>query len=95
VRSAGMPRVMSAPSGTVTFLFTDIEGSTRLWQLDEVAMRAAFSREHITPARASLDPIRFGMDRERAGIGGPPNASCARMFSRVWVVSPYQRCFGS
>jgi class 3 adenylate cyclase len=32
---------MGAPSGTVTFLFTDIEGSTRLWQLDEGAMRQA------------------------------------------------------
>ena len=36
--------VMSAPSGTVTFLFTDIEGSTRLWQADETAMGAALSR---------------------------------------------------
>jgi class 3 adenylate cyclase len=34
---------MGAPSGTVTFLFTDIEGSTRLWQLDETAMRGAVS----------------------------------------------------
>jgi class 3 adenylate cyclase len=25
----------------MTFLFTDIEGSTRLWQLDEQAMRRA------------------------------------------------------
>src|SRR5579862_3715740 len=33
-----------APSGTVTFLFTDIEGSTRLWQRDERAMRAAVAR---------------------------------------------------
>jgi len=35
---------MAAPSGTVTFLFTDIEGSTLLWQRDESAMRAALSR---------------------------------------------------
>jgi class 3 adenylate cyclase len=28
----------------VTFLFTDIEGSTRLWQASETAMRAALSR---------------------------------------------------
>ena len=27
------------PHGTVTFLFTDIEGSTRLWEQDPVAMR--------------------------------------------------------
>ena len=32
------------PSGTVTFLFTDIEGSTRLWEDEPVAMRAAVER---------------------------------------------------
>ena len=35
---------MVGSSGTVTFLFTDIEGSTRLWQADEAAMRSALSR---------------------------------------------------
>ena len=29
------------PSGTVTFLFTDVEGSTRRWEADPEAMRAA------------------------------------------------------
>jgi class 3 adenylate cyclase len=32
------------PVGTVTFLFTDIEGSTRLWQEDEASMRQAVAR---------------------------------------------------
>jgi predicted ATPase/class 3 adenylate cyclase len=32
------------PVGTVTFLFTDIEGSTRLWQEDEALMRRAVAR---------------------------------------------------
>ena len=31
----------AAPSGVVTFLFTDIEGSTRRWEADADAMRAA------------------------------------------------------
>src|SRR6201997_2923288 len=31
----------AAPSGVVTFLFTDIEGSTRRWESDADAMRAA------------------------------------------------------
>ncbi len=32
------------PSGTVTFLLTDLEGSTRLWEQDPEAMRAAMVR---------------------------------------------------
>src|SRR4051812_26067389 len=39
VRSALMG--LRPPSGTVTFLFTDIEGSTRRWEADPEAMRAA------------------------------------------------------
>src|SRR5215217_3162333 len=35
------------PSGTVTFLFTDVEGSTRRWEQDSVAMRTAIVR-HFT-----------------------------------------------
>jgi len=34
----------AAPSGTVTFLFTDIEGSTRLWESAPEAMRDALAR---------------------------------------------------
>ena len=30
--------VADLPSGTVPFLFTDIEGSTALWERDQVAM---------------------------------------------------------
>ena len=32
------------PTGTVTFLFTDIEGSTRLWEQHPEAMKAALAR---------------------------------------------------
>lgn len=34
----------AAPGGTVTLLFTDIEGSTRLWETHGSAMRAALAR---------------------------------------------------
>ena len=34
------------PSGTVTFLFTDIEGSTALWERDQAAMATAVERHH-------------------------------------------------
>ena len=33
----------AAPSGVVTFLFTDVEGSTRRWENDAQAMRAALA----------------------------------------------------
>jgi len=33
----------AAPSGVVTFLFTDVEGSTRRWEADADAMRAALA----------------------------------------------------
>src|SRR5512143_2059738 len=32
------------PTGTVTFLFTDIEGSTRLWETQRSAMQKALAR---------------------------------------------------
>ena len=36
------------PSGTVTFLFTDVEGSTRRWESDPDEMRAALERHDRT-----------------------------------------------
>jgi class 3 adenylate cyclase len=41
------------PSGTVTFLFTDIEGSTRLWQTHPEAMSEALER-HDVVLRAAI-----------------------------------------
>ncbi len=42
------------PSGTVTFLFTDIEGSTALWERDRQAMAAAVDR-HLALLRAAIE----------------------------------------
>jgi class 3 adenylate cyclase len=39
--------VVDLPFGTVTFLLTDIEGSTALWERDRAAMREAVAR-HLT-----------------------------------------------
>ena len=45
------------PSGTVTFLFTDLEGSTRLWEEHPDAMPAALAR-HDELLRAAIDDAR-------------------------------------
>jgi predicted ATPase/class 3 adenylate cyclase len=50
--------VASPPTGTVTFLFTDIEGSTKLWEDDAPAMQAALVRH---------DEILKGAIEERDG----------------------------
>jgi predicted ATPase/class 3 adenylate cyclase len=42
------------PSGTVTFLFTDIEGSTALWERDRAAMAAAVAR-HFHLLRSAIE----------------------------------------
>ena len=42
------------PSGTVTFVFTDVEGSTSLWQENPRAMAAALAR-HDDIVRAAVE----------------------------------------
>jgi predicted ATPase/class 3 adenylate cyclase len=46
--------VSGIPSGTVTLLFTDVEGSTRLWEADPAAMAAAL-REHDDLVRGAIE----------------------------------------
>ena len=36
--------MVDLPTGTVTFLYTDIEGSTRRWEAQPQAMRVALAR---------------------------------------------------
>jgi class 3 adenylate cyclase len=50
--------VASPPTGTVTFLFTEIEGSAKLWEDDAPAMQAALVRH---------DEILKGALEERDG----------------------------
>jgi predicted ATPase/class 3 adenylate cyclase/Tfp pilus assembly protein PilF len=44
--------VASPPTGTVTFLFTDIEGSTRMWERNPKAMQVALARHDELLRRA-------------------------------------------
>ena len=50
-----------APSGTVTFMLTDLEGSTRMWEQEPTAMKSAMVRhdELLERAVASNDGFVF------------------------------------
>src|SRR5262245_5931312 len=64
----GTLRVMAGlPSGTVTFLFTDLEGSTRLWEELPEAMSDALGR-HDEILRTAVD-AHDGVVLSRMGDG--------------------------
>src|SRR5688500_6371618 len=71
------------PSGTVTFLFTDIAGSTALWERDRTAMQTAVDR-HLTlldAAIASHHGIHFNTvgDAVQAAFPTAPDAVAAAL----------------
>ena len=70
------------PSGTVTFLFTDIKGSTRLWETDPAGMRLALAA-HDEMVRAAVDAhdgmcFRLGGTGWRRRSPGPRRRSTPR-----------------
>ncbi|MGH7729425.1 MAG: adenylate/guanylate cyclase domain-containing protein, partial [Vulcanimicrobiaceae bacterium] len=56
MRPIGLERDQQAPrpTGTVSFLFTDIEGSTQRWERDQAAMEVAL-RRHDALTRAAVE----------------------------------------
>jgi class 3 adenylate cyclase len=58
--------MVGLPSGTVTFLFTDIEGSTALWERDRTVMASVVER-HLRPLREGVvahdSAVRMSDDR--------------------------------
>jgi class 3 adenylate cyclase len=58
------------PSGTVTFLFTDIEGSTALWERDPAGMRAAVARHDALLASAIEVHCFADMNAPRSNYAG-------------------------
>ena len=53
-RAAGLAMSWARPTGTVTFLFTDIEGSTRLWDDQGDVMAVALAR-HDEIVRGAIE----------------------------------------
>src|SRR5262245_31998560 len=69
------------PTGTVTFLFTDLEGSTRRWEDDPDGMRAAMARhdallEEAITGHGGVVFVRMG-DGMAAAFGSAPDAVVA------------------
>jgi class 3 adenylate cyclase len=50
------------PSGSVTFLLTDIEGSTKRWQETPEPMKAALARHHALLQQA-IEPMKATSSR--------------------------------
>jgi class 3 adenylate cyclase len=75
----GSPDMVHLPSGTVTFLFTDLEGSTRLWEAEPDRMADALARHDrlcgttIASHRGSL--IKTTGDGLHAVFGDPADAT--------------------
>ena len=68
----------AAPSGVVTFLFTDIEGSTRRWEADGESMRKALAA-HDETLRSAIEAhggwvFKHTGDGMCAAFGSPRSA---------------------
>src|ERR1700676_929040 len=80
------------PSGVVTFLFTDIEGSTRRWEADAEAMRAALSKHArcLQTASKSHDGFLFSHtgDGVVAAFASPRSAVDAAVKAQLALELP-------
>ena len=61
------------PSGTVTFLFTDIEGSTKLWERHPEANGKARAARHDAILRAAIEAPAAMSSRSSATPSASPS----------------------
>ena len=84
-RELGRPPAASLPEGVVTFLLTDVEGSSRLWEADPPAMRAALSLhdrllERSVAAAGGVRPTEQGEgDSAVVAFSGASRALCCAL----------------
>jgi predicted ATPase/class 3 adenylate cyclase len=74
---------VQGPSAVTTFLFTDIEGSSRLWEQEPERMRQALAR-HDALVRAAVehnrgDVVKMSGDGVHAAFSDPLDALCASL----------------
>ena len=79
----------SLPSGMVTFLLTDVEGSTRIWEADRSRARVAFER-HDALVAEHLASFGGGRPRDQ-GEGDSAFAVFARASDAVGCALALQR----
>ena len=77
------------PTGTVTFLYTDIEGSTRRWEAHPAAMKAAVER-HDSLLRQAIHEhggvvFRTEGDAFRAAFVTAPEALSATIAAQLLI----------
>jgi hypothetical protein len=92
---------VNRPSGTVTFLFTDIEGSTRLWESAPDAMRTSLARHEVI-VRGAIEAhggyvFATGGDGFAAAFARPHDAYAAAETAQAGLgteVWPEGRCCG-
>ena len=81
----------SRPTGTLTFLFTDLEGSTQLWERDAAAMRSALTRHdqllRNSVARHGGHVFKTGGDAFCAVFGRAPDALAAALDAQLALSS--------
>jgi class 3 adenylate cyclase len=82
------------PSGTVTFLLTDLEGSTRMWEQDPVAMKAAMVRhdellEKTISANRGFVFSRMGDGMAAAFATAGDAVAAAAKFQRALAAEPW------
>ena len=83
---------MAAPAGLVTFLFTDIEGSSRLWETDADRMRPALAR-HDALVRGNVERHRGTVvkmlgDGVHAAFDDPADAVAAIVDLQLAMAEP-------
>jgi predicted ATPase/class 3 adenylate cyclase len=83
------PRLSALPGGTVTFLFTDIEGSARLWEHYPDAMKLTLAR-HDALIAASIEQFE-GILIKSKGEGDSAFAVFSRATDAVAAVDAIQR----
>src|SRR5579859_8166156 len=88
-----MDAARALPTGVVTFLLTDIEGSTRLWESEPFAMRTALERHDAVIANCVR--LQYGHVVKSKGEGDSVFAVFTRVRDAVAAALSIQSALGA